>query len=86
MEERVLTRLGKYVQVVQKIGMMSPFQDKEFVGHEIPETGRTLKSVKTKPLMSWKEISVKHEGRPPLHSFNAHNVQKPTGTDKWAAE
>ena len=33
MEQRVLTRLRKYFQLVQKIGMIWPLQDKEFVGH-----------------------------------------------------
>ena len=28
----------------------------------------------------------KHQGRSPLHSFNAHNVQKITGTEKLATE
>ena len=28
----------------------------------------------------------KHEGGPPLHSFNAYNVQNPSGTDKLAVQ
>ena len=54
MEQRVLARLGTHFQV-EKIGMMLPSQDKEFVGHRIPKTGRQLKSVKTRPLMSWRK-------------------------------
>ena len=34
---------------------MLPLQDREFAGHKIPKTGRTLKSVKASPLMSWRK-------------------------------
>ena len=63
-------------KLVQKIGKMLPVQDKEFVGHKIPKTGRKLKSVKTRPIVELEEIpsTTTHEGRPPLHSFNAHTV------------
>ena len=33
---------------------MQHLQDKEFVGHKIPNRVRTLKSVKTRPLMRWR--------------------------------
>ena len=46
---------------------MLPLQDREFVGHKIPKTGRTLKSVKTKPLMSWKKIPVERNTKEDLH-------------------
>ena len=49
MEHRVLTRLRKtFPSLVQKIGMMSPLQDKEFAGHKIPKRSCTLKSIKNK--------------------------------------
>ena len=44
MGQRVLTRLR----------MMWPLHDKEFAGHKNPKTDRTLKSIKTRPLMSWR--------------------------------
>ena len=84
MEQRVLTRLRTNYKLVQKIGTILPLQDRELAGHKIPKTGRTLKSVKEKPLMSWKKSSgTKHKGRPPLHSFNELNVQKLTGQIIW---
>ena len=64
---------------------MLPLQDRESVGPKIPKTGRTLKSVKAMALIVGRNPGgTKHEGRPPLHSFDAHNVQKPFGTDKKA--
>ena len=45
----------KISKLVQKIGTMLPSQDREFAGHKIPKTGRTLKSVKARPLMSWEK-------------------------------
>ena len=51
-----------------------------------PKTGRTLKSVKAVPLTSWKKSQRNETGRSPPHSLNAHNVQKPTGTDNLATE
>ena len=39
-------------KLVQKIGTILPLQDNEFVGHKIPKTGRTMKSVETRPWMS----------------------------------
>ena len=47
--------LEKVFKLVQKLGMMWPLQDKEFVRHKIPKTGRTLKSVKTRPLRNWRK-------------------------------
>ena len=56
MEQRVLTnQTFKISKLVQKMGTMLPLQDREFAGHKIPYTGRTLKSVKARPLMSWKK-------------------------------
>ena len=53
-EQRVLTRLANIFKLVQKIGLMWPSQDKEFVGQKIPKPGRTLKLVKKRPLRSWR--------------------------------
>ena len=61
---------------------------REFVGHNIPKTGRILKSVKTRPLMSWKKFEWNETRRKTFIAllFSAHNVQKPTRTDKLATE
>ena len=56
MEQRVLTRLGNIFKLVQKIGMMWPSQDKEFVGHKIPKPGRTLKISQEKATEELEEI------------------------------
>ena len=50
MEQRVPTRLRQYFQVGSEDWNDVAFLDREFVGHKIPKTGRTLKSVKTRPL------------------------------------
>ena len=54
MEQRVLTRLGKYFQVGSQNWNDVAFTGQRIVGHKIPKTGRALKSVKTRLLMSWK--------------------------------
>ena len=79
----------KIFKLVQKIGMMCPSQDKEFVGHKIPKTGRALKSVKTRPLMSWRKYPVERNTKEDLHCtlFNAHNVRKALlGQRHWLPE
>ena len=67
---------------------MLPSQDKEFAGHKITKTGHALKLAKTKATEELEEITcgTKREGRPPLHSFNADNEQRPMVTDKLATE
>ena len=46
--------LENIFKLVQRIGTMQPLQDKEFARHKTPQTGRAWKSVKTRPLMSWR--------------------------------
>ena len=69
--------LEKTSKLVQKIGTMLSWQNKEFAGHKIPQKGRTLKSIKTRPLRSWRKFAWNETRKKlPLHSFNAHEVQK----------
>ena len=45
-EQRILPDFDKISKLFEKIGMMWPSQDKEFVGYKIPELDRTLMLVK----------------------------------------
>ena len=75
MEQRVLTRLRKDFQVGSE-----DWNDVAFTGQRI----RWTQDSQNGPYIEVSQNMV--GGNPPSHSFNAHNVQKPTGTDKLAAE
>ena len=68
MEQRVLTRLGKDFQVGSEY-----WNDVTFTGQRIswtqdpPNGGRTLKSAKTRPLMSWRKSQWNETRKKKLH-------------------
>ena len=66
--------LEKIFKLFQKIGMMWPWQDKEFVGNKIPKRDRTLKLVKKRPLRRWRR-SQRNETRRKTSSALMHCIQ-----------
>ena len=83
MEQRVLTRLRKGFQVGSE-----DWSDVTFTGQRIRWThdSQNGQYIEVNQNKGGNPNGTKHEGRPPLHSFSAHNVQTPTGTDKLATE
>ena len=75
MKQRVLTRLGKYFQVGSED--CSLYKTKNLV-----QNGQHIEVSQDKAIDS----GTNNEGRPPLHSFDAFNVQKPSGRDKLATK
>ena len=77
MEQRVLTRLRKDFLVDSEDWNDVAFTRQRIRWTQDSKTGRTLKLVKKRLLMSWRR-SQWNEGRPPLHSLD--------GTDKLPTE
>ena len=83
MEQRVVTRLRKISQVgseewnnvafIQRTNSLDTRFPKRAVHWSQSEQGRWW--------IGGNPTGTTHAGRPPWHSFNAHNVQLPTGTD-----
>ena len=65
---------------------MLPLQDREHVGHKIPQTGRTANQSKAIDVLE--EIPLERNTKEDLHCTpSMHNVQKkPTGTSNLATE
>ena len=87
MKQRVLTRLTKEIQVDS-----DDWNDTTFTGQRIRWTqdSKNEQYIEVSEEKTIEELEdpsgTKHEGRPPVHSFNAHNVQTSSGTDKLTAE
>ena len=88
MEQRVLTRRRKDFHLGSE-----DWNDVAFTGQRIrwtqdSQNGPYIEVSQDKAIdeVEGHPNETKHEGRPRLHSFDAYNVQKPSGTDKLAAE
>ena len=88
MEQRVLTRLRKYFQVGSEDGNDVAFTRQRIRWTQDSQNGPYIEVSQDKAIDELEEIPVERNTKegPPLHSINAHNVQRPTKTDKLATE
>ena len=88
MEQRILTRLRNDFQFGSEDWNDVAFTRQCIRWTHDPQTGPYIEVSQEKAIeeLAGDPSGTKHEGRPPVHSCNAYNVQKPSGTDKLAAE
>ena len=84
MAQRVLTRIRKDFQVGLKDWNDVAFTTQRIRWTQDYQNVPNIEVSQDKAIDELEEIPVelKNEGRPPLPSFDAHDVQKPSGTDK----
>ena len=88
MEQRVLTRLRPDFHVGAEDWNDVAFKEQRIRGTQDSQNGLYIEVSQDKAIDEVEEIPVERNTKEdsPLHFFNAHTVQKPTGTDKLATE
>ena len=88
MEQRVSPSIGKDFQVGSEDWNDVTFTRQRIRWTKDPQSGPYIEVSQEKAVeeLGGDFRRTKHEGRPPTHSCNAYEAQKPPGTDKLSAE